>query len=94
MNIALVSDFYYPFVGGVEIHIKELATHLNRHQSINKVIVVTHKYGPPNSLEFVGKKNHHGFDVYYLNRHYSKEQMITFPTFMFNFRTVQKILEE
>lgn len=22
MNVALVSDFYYPFVGGVEIHIK------------------------------------------------------------------------
>ena len=41
INVAIVSDFYFPFVGGVEIHMKELGRLLS-HQ-IGKVIVITHK---------------------------------------------------
>jgi len=38
--VALVSDFYHPALGGVELQIKQLAKYLaNR---VAKVIVITH----------------------------------------------------
>ncbi len=42
ISLALVSDFYFPSLGGVEVHIKELAKQMNK--KIYKVIVITHQY--------------------------------------------------
>jgi len=42
LNIALVCDFFFPRLGGVEMHIFSLATHLRRLG--HKVIVITHAY--------------------------------------------------
>lgn len=95
MNVALVSDFYFPFVGGVEIHINQMARLLSQHAKIGKVIVITHKYltHSHDPLAYSGVKNHHGFRVYYLNVHYNREHMITYPTFIFNFRQARAILK-
>jgi phosphatidylinositol glycan class A protein len=40
LSIALVSDFYLPDLGGVELQIKELATYLKKRTK--KVTVITH----------------------------------------------------
>lgn len=42
-RIAFVCDFFYPRLGGVEMHLWSLAQHLIRLQ--HKVIVITHAYG-------------------------------------------------
>ena len=42
-RIAFVCDFFYPRLGGVEMHLWSLAQHLIRLQ--HKVIVITHSYG-------------------------------------------------
>ncbi len=42
MNIALISDFFYPRLGGVEMHIYSLAICL--HKQGHKVIIITHAY--------------------------------------------------
>lgn len=81
-----MSDFYYPFVGGVEIHIKELACWLQAKGL--SVIVITHK-----RKGFVGLRNDHGFPVYYLNIHYRNSNMNTYPTFIFNFNQARRILD-
>ena len=40
--VALVSDFFYPSLGGVEVHIKEMSGILR--ERVRKVIVITHCY--------------------------------------------------
>lgn len=40
ISVAIVCDFYYPELGGVELQIKELAKYL--HGKINNVVVITH----------------------------------------------------
>lgn len=67
--------------------------HLNRHNKIGNIIVITHKYDHHNMLKYIGIKNTHGFRVYYLNIHYNKQYMITYPTFIFNYRAAAKILK-
>lgn len=47
LNIAMVSDFFYPNVGGVEGHIYALSQHLMKRG--HKVIVITHSYEPDRS---------------------------------------------
>mmetsp|Transcript_2801 Transcript_2801/g.3725 ORF Transcript_2801/g.3725 Transcript_2801/m.3725 type:complete len:454 (+) Transcript_2801:76-1437(+) len=47
MNIALISDFFYPRLGGVEMHIYSLAICLRKMG--HKVIIVTHAYNCTNS---------------------------------------------
>ena len=42
MNIALISDFFYPRLGGVEMHIYSLAICLRKQG--HKVIIITHAY--------------------------------------------------
>ena len=42
--VALVSDFFYPSLGGVEVHIKEMSGILK--ERVRKVIVITHCYPP------------------------------------------------
>ena len=60
LNIALVSDMFYPGRGGVETHILELA-----HAFIklnHNVIVITHKYKNYSGIVYIDK-----IKVYYLN---------------------------
>lgn len=47
MNIALISDFFYPRLGGVEMHIYSLAICLRKQG--HKVIIITHAYQGKNS---------------------------------------------
>jgi len=58
-NIALVSDFFLPGFGGVEIHIYNLAQCLLRRG--HKVIIITRAYGDRNGIRYVTN----GLKVYY-----------------------------
>jgi glycosyltransferase involved in cell wall biosynthesis len=80
-------------VGGVEIHIKELANQLRQNGKIGNVIVITHKYNnDSDEVKYIGIHSDHGFRVYYLNIHYNKQYQITYPTFIYNFKTAVSIL--
>eukprot|EP00758_Cryptobia_borreli_P007401 Tbor_TRINITY_DN5291_c0_g1::TRINITY_DN5291_c0_g1_i1::g.16465::m.16465/K03857/PIGA, GPI3; phosphatidylinositol glycan, class A len=59
-RVAIVSDFFFPGFGGVEIHIYNLAQCLIRRG--HKVIVVTRAYGDRNGVRYVTN----GLKVYYL----------------------------
>lgn len=60
MNIAMCCDFFYPRLGGVEMHIFQLSYCLR--QMGHKVIVITHQYGDRQGVRYlVG-----GIKVYYL----------------------------
>eukprot|EP00759_Apiculatamorpha_spiralis_P027471 PhF_6_TR30229/c0_g1_i1/m.44410/K03857/PIGA, GPI3; phosphatidylinositol glycan, class A len=59
-RVALVSDFFFPGFGGVEIHIYNVAQCLMRQG--HKVIVITRAYGDRNGVRYVSG----GLKVYYL----------------------------
>lgn len=59
-NIALVSDFFYPQPGGVELHIYHLAQQLI--QRGHSVVVVTHAYGHRQGVRTLTN----GLKVYYI----------------------------
>ncbi len=59
-RVALVSDFFFPGFGGVEIHIYNVAQCLMRRG--HKVIVITRAYGDRNGVRYVTD----GLKVYYL----------------------------
>ncbi|KAF6091247.1 phosphatidylinositol glycan anchor biosynthesis class A [Phyllostomus discolor] len=59
-NICMVSDFFYPNMGGVESHIYQLSQCLIERG--HKVIVVTHAYGTRKGVRYLTK----GLKVYYL----------------------------
>lgn len=50
--ICLVCDFFFPKVGGVEVHIFQLSVSLIRRGF--KVIVVTHHYDDRQGVKFMG----------------------------------------
>jgi phosphatidylinositol glycan class A protein len=50
-RIALVCDFFYPRLGGVEGHLWSLAQHLIRQN--HKVIVITHSYGGRKGVRYL-----------------------------------------
>jgi phosphatidylinositol glycan class A protein len=50
-SIAMVCDFFYPRLGGVEMHIWSLAQHLIRLGF--KVIVITHAYGNRKGVRYM-----------------------------------------
>ena len=50
-RIALVCDFFYPRLGGVEMHLWSLAQHLIRQQ--HKVIIITHSYGKRKGVRYL-----------------------------------------
>jgi phosphatidylinositol glycan class A protein len=59
-NIALVSDFFYPQPGGVELHIYHLAQNLiDRNHS---VVIITHAYGDRQGVRYLTN----GLKVYYI----------------------------
>jgi len=58
LRICLVSDFFYPKIGGVEIHIYQLSVALIRLG--HKVILLTHHYGNRQGIRYMGN----GLKVY------------------------------
>ncbi|KAM8977033.1 phosphatidylinositol N-acetylglucosaminyltransferase subunit A [Pelodytes ibericus] len=59
-SICMVSDFFYPNMGGVESHIYQLSQCLIERG--HKVIIVTHAYGDRKGIRYLTK----GLKVYYL----------------------------
>nr|SOX90649.1 PIGA mutant 02415 [Homo sapiens]SOX90650.1 PIGA mutant 02416 [Homo sapiens]SOX90651.1 PIGA mutant 02417 [Homo sapiens]SOY26107.1 PIGA mutant 37411 [Homo sapiens] len=59
-NICMVSDFFYPNMGGVESHIYQLSQCLIERG--HKVIIVTHAYGNRKGIRYLTS----GLKVYYL----------------------------
>ncbi|KAM3134405.1 hypothetical protein pb186bvf_013518 [Paramecium bursaria] len=53
MNICLVSDFFHPKLGGVEMHIYALGTTLL--SKGHKVIVITHRYSDRVGIRYINK---------------------------------------
>ncbi len=51
VRIAMVCDFFYPRLGGVEMHIWSLSQHLIRQG--HKVIVITHAYGNRKGVRYL-----------------------------------------
>jgi phosphatidylinositol glycan class A protein len=60
LRICLISDFFYPSMGGVENHVYQLSQCLLRQG--HKVIVVTHRYGERCGVRWLAN----GLKVYYL----------------------------
>lgn len=59
-NICMVSDFFYPNMGGVESHIYQLSQCLI--EKGHKVVIATHSYGNRNGIRYLTN----GLKVYYL----------------------------
>uniref|UniRef100_A0A8C8W5C4 Phosphatidylinositol glycan anchor biosynthesis, class A n=1 Tax=Peromyscus maniculatus bairdii TaxID=230844 RepID=A0A8C8W5C4_PERMB len=59
-NICMVSDFFYPNMGGVESHIYQLSQCLIERG--HKVIIITHAYGNRKGIRYLTN----GLKVYYL----------------------------
>ena len=92
-SVCLVSDFFYPNIGGVEKHILQLAICLQKRG--HKVCIVTHSYG----VEFKGvqvlpKGRDDGIRVHYMDRIVVAEQVClpTIVPFFWKFRRV--LIEE
>lgn len=60
LNICMVSDFFYPNIGGVENHIYQLSVYLQKLG--HNVIVLTHFYKDRQGIRYMGN----GLKVYYL----------------------------
>ena len=59
LSVLLVSDFFYPKLGGVEVHIYQLATSLIRLGL--KITVLTHHFSNRQGVKYMGN----GLKVYY-----------------------------
>jgi phosphatidylinositol N-acetylglucosaminyltransferase subunit A len=59
-SIAMVSDFFYPNMGGVEMHLYQLSQCLMKRG--NKVVIVTHHYGNRKGVRWLTN----GLKVYYI----------------------------
>jgi phosphatidylinositol N-acetylglucosaminyltransferase subunit A len=60
LNIAMVSDFFYPNMGGVESHLYQLSQCLIRRG--HKVVIVTHAYAKRTGIRYLTN----GLKVYYV----------------------------
>lgn len=86
LAVALVSDFFYPSLGGVEVHIKEMSQILKRR--IKKVIVVTHCYPP----DYYGVRDIDGVRTYYLPFVVVPASNTSFPNFVTDYARAKEIL--
>lgn len=83
-NIAMVSDFFYPQPGGVELHIYHLSQQLQRRG--HRVIVITHAYGDRKGIRYLTN----GIKVYYLPlRVFYRES--TYPTVFSSFPWLRQV---
>ena len=79
ISVALVSDFFYPSLGGVEVHIKQMSQILlNMKNRIKKVIVITHCYPP----DYYGPRDIDGVKTYYLPFLVMGNSNVVFPNFV------------
>ncbi|RVD93310.1 GPI-anchor biosynthesis [Tubulinosema ratisbonensis] len=85
-NIALVSDFFLPNLGGVEVHILNLAKSLIKRG--NKVIVITHSQHRDSKIKFV-----EGVKVYYLPISILIGNC-SWPSFFSNFFQLKKVFNQ
>lgn len=72
--ICMVSDFFYPNMGGIEMHIFELSQQLIKRGF--KVIIVTHYYKDRTGIRWMGN----GIKVYYLPMQPFVLDTVIFPT--------------
>ena len=86
MRIAMVCDFFYPQVGGVEGHIYALAQRLLARGS--RVVVMTHAYGARGGTRYLTD----GLKVYYVPRAPWLMDSDTFPTLFGGFRVLRAII--
>lgn len=84
-SIAMVSDFFYPNMGGVEMHLYQLSQCLLKRG--NKVIIVTHYYGNRKGIRYLTN----GLKVYYLPVTPIYNQS-SFPTMYCQYPLLRKIL--
>ncbi|CCE62783.1 hypothetical protein TPHA_0D01420 [Tetrapisispora phaffii CBS 4417] len=85
-NIAMISDFFYPQLGGVEFHMYHLAQELIKLG--NSVIIVVHAYSP----DRVGVRYlSNGLKVYYVP-YFVLHRETTFPNVFGTFPWVRNIL--
>ncbi|ELA42485.1 uncharacterized protein VICG_00584 [Vittaforma corneae ATCC 50505] len=87
LNIALVSDFFYPSKGGVETHIKTIGEEL--YSLGHSVIIITHKYKTKNE-NYEGVKKIGNLVVYYLDIPIIAKNG-TFPTLFTNYILFREI---
>ncbi|CAE7297255.1 PIGA, partial [Symbiodinium pilosum] len=85
LKICMVSDFFHPGLGGVEMHIYQLSECLI--QRGHKVIVVTHFRGSRKGVRYM----RNGLKVYYLP-FLPFHDNCTFPTFLSFFPLIRKVL--
>eukprot|EP00698_Gefionella_okellyi_P021358 TRINITY_DN6902_c0_g3_i1.p1 TRINITY_DN6902_c0_g3~~TRINITY_DN6902_c0_g3_i1.p1 ORF type:complete len:435 (+),score=46.82 TRINITY_DN6902_c0_g3_i1:461-1765(+) len=84
-RVCMVSDFFYPNIGGVESHLYNLSLCLVRKG--HKVIIITHAYGERVGVRYITG----GIKVYYVpNRAFYNGN--TFPTFYGTLPTLRNIL--
>eukprot|EP00940_MAST-03C_sp_MAST-3C-sp2_P001708 g1708.t1 len=84
-RIAMVCDFFYPSLGGVEMHIWSLSQSLIRRG--HKVIVITHAYGKRSGVRYMTN----GLKVYYAPLATMVDR-VTLPTFFCFFPLFRQIL--
>lgn len=87
LNIALLSDFFYPSKGGVETHMKAIADQLMSFG--HTVVVITHKYVVKNKI-YEGKIMLGNLIVYYLDIPIIAKNG-TFPTLFTNYIIFKEI---
>ena len=73
LRVGLVSDFYHPGVGGVEVHLMELAKWLTTR--VSRVVVITQARDG-----YFGRKEVEGITTYYLS--WPLLGGVTLPTFL------------
>ncbi|XP_022227015.2 phosphatidylinositol N-acetylglucosaminyltransferase subunit A [Drosophila obscura] len=85
MRICMVSDFFYPSIGGVEEHVYNLSQML---LSLgHKIVVLTHAYGDCSGIRYLT----HGLKVYYLPIKVCYSQCIL-PTAVCNLPMLRAVL--
>jgi phosphatidylinositol N-acetylglucosaminyltransferase subunit A len=86
MNVAMVSDYFYPATGGIETHIRYLSEELIKLG--HKVVVITHKSGGYVGLHRIGSLKVYFLDipVFCMNT--------TFPTLFTHFVLFRQIFQD
>lgn len=87
LAVALVSDFFYPSLGGVEVHIKEQSQMLKG--MVRKVIVITHCYPP----DYSGVMDIGGVRTYYLPFTVLSNSNVVLPNCVTDYGQAKQILQ-
>lgn len=83
LNIAMVSDYFYPNKGGVETHIKTISEELIKMG--HSVIIITHKYDDFDGIIYLGNLKIYYLDIPILALN------TTFPTIFSNYAIFYEI---